>query len=187
MVCDRVEQLVHIPAEAVTLGGLLVIPAMAQGMVLFAHGSGSSRHSPRFNIDLLAMRLVAATRCLYTQSRAHDLTLAFFAVVHPCRVVAADPLASAVKMEPLARFMAIEVGVADEPQMGLKIGLGQGLGQPAHARGNAAGPGVGIRALERQHVKLHGHRHRHLLINPDLHGKVARRSAHSHDSIRCRA
>ena len=81
MVCDRVEQLVHIPAEAVTLGGLLVIPAMAQGMVLFAHGSGSSRHSPRFNIDLLAIRLVAATPCLYTQSRAHDLTLTFFAVV----------------------------------------------------------------------------------------------------------
>ena len=47
MVDDRVEQLVHIPAEAVTLEGLLVIPALAQGMVLFAHGSGSSRHSPR--------------------------------------------------------------------------------------------------------------------------------------------
>jgi pimeloyl-ACP methyl ester carboxylesterase len=47
MVYERIEQLVHIPAEAVTLEGLLVIPAMAQGMVLFAHGSGSSRHSPR--------------------------------------------------------------------------------------------------------------------------------------------
>jgi len=47
MVCDRVGHMVHIPAEAVTFEGLLVIPAMAQGMVLFAHGSGSSRHSPR--------------------------------------------------------------------------------------------------------------------------------------------
>jgi hypothetical protein len=187
MVCDRVEQLVHISAEAVPLRGLLVIPAMAQGMVLFAHGSGSSRHSPRFNIDLLAMRLVAATRCLYTQSRAHDLTLAFFAVVHPCRVVAADPLAPAVQVEPSARFMDREVRVADEPQMGLKVGLGQGLGHPAHARGNAAGPGGGIRALERQHVKLHGHRLRHLLINPGLHATAARRSDHRHDSIRDRA
>jgi hypothetical protein len=47
MVFERVAPLVHIPTEAVTLEGLLVIPAMAQGMVLFAHGSGSSRHSPR--------------------------------------------------------------------------------------------------------------------------------------------
>ena len=29
------------------LGGDLVLPAQARGMVLFAHGSGSSRHSPR--------------------------------------------------------------------------------------------------------------------------------------------
>src|SRR6266853_3262920 len=29
------------------LGGDLVVPAQATGVVLFAHGSGSSRHSPR--------------------------------------------------------------------------------------------------------------------------------------------
>jgi dienelactone hydrolase len=40
-------QLVHIPAEAVTLEGMLVLPRGAPGVVLFAHGSGSSRHSPR--------------------------------------------------------------------------------------------------------------------------------------------
>ena len=43
------EHLVEIPADAVVLQGALVIPARASGIVLFAHGSGSSRHSPRNN------------------------------------------------------------------------------------------------------------------------------------------
>lgn len=38
---------VRIPAGRVHLEGELVIPAGASGVVLFAHGSGSSRHSPR--------------------------------------------------------------------------------------------------------------------------------------------
>jgi putative phosphoribosyl transferase len=38
---------VHFRSGAVQLQGDLSIPASAQGVVLFAHGSGSSRHSPR--------------------------------------------------------------------------------------------------------------------------------------------
>jgi putative phosphoribosyl transferase len=38
---------VQIRSGAVQLSGDLSIPAGAQGVVLFAHGSGSSRHSPR--------------------------------------------------------------------------------------------------------------------------------------------
>lgn len=38
---------VSIPAGSVTLDGDLTIPPAASGIVLFAHGSGSSRHSPR--------------------------------------------------------------------------------------------------------------------------------------------
>lgn len=38
---------VHIPAGEVTLTGDLQIPENARGLVLFAHGSGSSRCSPR--------------------------------------------------------------------------------------------------------------------------------------------
>lgn len=41
--------LVHIPAGGVTVEGMLEIPEHAVGLVLFAHGSGSSRHSPRNN------------------------------------------------------------------------------------------------------------------------------------------
>ena len=96
---------VEIPSGRVTLPGDLILPAAAQGVVLFAHGSGSSRHSPRnqfvartirdagvgtllfdlltkeeesidvrtahlrFDISLLADRLVAATEWL---ERAFD-------------------------------------------------------------------------------------------------------------------
>ncbi|MFZ0105611.1 MAG: alpha/beta hydrolase [Thiobacillus sp.] len=41
--------LVHIPAGTATVEGMLEIPVDAVGLVLFAHGSGSSRHSPRNN------------------------------------------------------------------------------------------------------------------------------------------
>jgi putative phosphoribosyl transferase len=46
---NTVEQMVHLPADSITLEGVLAIPAEAQGVVLFAHGSGSGRHSPRNN------------------------------------------------------------------------------------------------------------------------------------------
>jgi alpha-beta hydrolase superfamily lysophospholipase len=38
---------VHIPAGLVELDGELILPPSAKGVVLFAHGSGSSRFSPR--------------------------------------------------------------------------------------------------------------------------------------------
>src|SRR4051794_31977456 len=42
-----VERPVRVPAGAAMLDGDLVVPEGAGGVVLFAHGSGSSRHSPR--------------------------------------------------------------------------------------------------------------------------------------------
>ena len=50
------ETLVHIPVDGVTLEGALAIPANASGMVLFVHGSGSSRFSPRNNFVAHEMR-----------------------------------------------------------------------------------------------------------------------------------
>jgi dienelactone hydrolase len=41
------ERVVHVTAGPVTLEGNLSLPEGARGLVLFAHGSGSSRHSPR--------------------------------------------------------------------------------------------------------------------------------------------
>jgi pimeloyl-ACP methyl ester carboxylesterase len=41
------ERLVHVPAGPVTLDGNLTLSEESLAIVLFAHGSGSSRHSPR--------------------------------------------------------------------------------------------------------------------------------------------
>ena len=59
------ERLVHVQIGQVDLEGHLVIPEACRGLVLFAHGSGSSRHSPRnrfvaehLNADALATLLI---------------------------------------------------------------------------------------------------------------------------------
>src|SRR2546427_160596 len=108
------EHAVRVPAGSVTLDGNLSLPAGAGGIVLFAHGSGSSRHSPRnryvarllneaklatllidlltqqeeaidmrtaqlrFDIELLAERLVAATDWLTQQPESRHLRLGHF-------------------------------------------------------------------------------------------------------------
>src|SRR5437867_2051998 len=105
---------VRIPAEDVTLDGNLTIPENAVALVLFAHGSGSSRHSPRnqfvahtlndaglatllfdlltreqealdmrtgqhrFNIGLLAERLVDATNWAKREQETRDLRVGYF-------------------------------------------------------------------------------------------------------------
>jgi putative phosphoribosyl transferase len=50
------EQTLIIPAGQVELEGELIIPADALGLVLFAHGSGSSRRSPRNQSVAAALR-----------------------------------------------------------------------------------------------------------------------------------
>src|SRR6266566_4731900 len=109
---DMIE--VQISAGAATLDGNLTIVREAKGLVLFAHGSGSSRHSPRnqfvaralnraglgtllfdlltsdeealdvytrehrFNISLLAERLVHATKWTSQQNETPDLRIGYF-------------------------------------------------------------------------------------------------------------
>src|SRR5579862_7657231 len=51
-----VERLVRVTAGPVTLEGNLGLPEGVCGMVLFAHGSGSSRHSPRNRAVAAALR-----------------------------------------------------------------------------------------------------------------------------------
>lgn len=74
-----VEQLVNIPAGHVHIEGMLQLPENANGLVLFAHGSGSSRHSPRNNyvaqllreggIGTLLMDLLTFEEEMYYQMR----------------------------------------------------------------------------------------------------------------------
>ena len=108
------ERVVSVRTGQTILKGALVVPADASGIVLFAHGSGSSRHSPRnvyvadelqagglgtllldlltpseeavdlatkelrFDIDLLAERLVGAIEWLSSQAPTRDLPLGLF-------------------------------------------------------------------------------------------------------------
>ena len=53
------ERLVTIPADDKRLEGTLAIPDKAKGLVVFVHGSGSSRLSPRLRAahDGLTMRI----------------------------------------------------------------------------------------------------------------------------------
>ncbi len=50
------ERLVRIDSGEVSLEGMLEMPPGARGVVLFAHGSGSSRHSPRNNFVAAILR-----------------------------------------------------------------------------------------------------------------------------------
>jgi len=113
-VTGRDEGLVHVPAGAVWLEGNLLIPSLATGVVLFAHGSGSSRFSSRnryvaevlreggmgtllldlltqeeelvdtrtahlrFDIELLADRLVAAVQWLAREKATERLKVGLF-------------------------------------------------------------------------------------------------------------
>ncbi|MEE8328764.1 MAG: dienelactone hydrolase family protein [Thermodesulfovibrionia bacterium] len=56
MSIDNDQQLVSIPADSINLEGILAIPQGAQGIVIFVHGSGSSRHSPRNNFVAQVLR-----------------------------------------------------------------------------------------------------------------------------------
>ena len=103
-----IERDVLIPAGDVDLAGDLAVPDEAIGVVLFAHGSGSGRHSPRnravaealqrdglgtllldllpeaeevdlrFDIDLLAGRLEAALDWLAGQTATQGLPVGLF-------------------------------------------------------------------------------------------------------------
>jgi dienelactone hydrolase len=49
-------QLVRMPVDQVLIEGMLELPVKPAGLVLFAHGSGSSRHSPRNNFVASVLR-----------------------------------------------------------------------------------------------------------------------------------
>ena len=50
------EQLVQVAIDSIKLEGALALPRQAQGLVVFAHGSGSSRFSPRNNFVARVLR-----------------------------------------------------------------------------------------------------------------------------------
>jgi putative phosphoribosyl transferase len=56
MTTDDFEQVVQIPIDSLGLEGSLALPEQTQSLVLFAHGSGSSRFSPRNNFVAQVLR-----------------------------------------------------------------------------------------------------------------------------------
>jgi putative phosphoribosyl transferase len=64
---------VHIPCDSLKLEGELAIPATATGLVIFAHGSGSGRHSPRNTFVVQRLQQAAlATLLVDLLSEAED-------------------------------------------------------------------------------------------------------------------
>lgn len=71
---------VRIPLGALELEGRLAVPAGAQGVVLFAHGSGSSRHSPRNRYVASVLQQAGIGTLLFdllTTAEEHDRRLVF--------------------------------------------------------------------------------------------------------------
>jgi putative phosphoribosyl transferase len=71
---------VRIPAEPVVLDGLLDVPSGAAGIVLFAHGSGSSRLSPRNTYVARELRRAGIGTLLFdllTDEESEDRALVF--------------------------------------------------------------------------------------------------------------
>lgn len=92
MTTPAFEQLVHIPADGVRVEGMLELPADARALVLFAHGSGSSRHSPRNNHvarQLRGRRLGTLLMDLLTVEEDRDYETRFDIGLLTARLVAA--------------------------------------------------------------------------------------------------
>lgn len=73
-------ELVTLAVPSGRVEGLLALPADARGMVLFAHGSGSSRHSPRNNAVASVLRNAGFGTLLMdllTPGEDHDTTARF--------------------------------------------------------------------------------------------------------------
>jgi putative phosphoribosyl transferase len=62
----------HIPAGEVTLAGDLAIPENARGLVLFAHGSGSGRQSPRNQAVAEVLRDAGVATLLFDLLTPHE-------------------------------------------------------------------------------------------------------------------
>jgi pimeloyl-ACP methyl ester carboxylesterase len=59
------EQSIQISADGIRLEGTLAVPENARGLVIFAHGSGSSRHSPRNTYVARVLRDAAFATLLF--------------------------------------------------------------------------------------------------------------------------
>lgn len=132
---------IKIPIESIAIIGDLYVPSATKAIIVFAHGSGSSRFSPRnkfvakqlnqagfgtllldlltpsedqedeitrrwrFDIELLAHRLAAATEWILNQSFFNNIKIAYFGA---STGAAAALIAAALKNQLFTRlFLAV--------------------------------------------------------------------------------
>jgi dienelactone hydrolase len=69
------EQQVNVPIDGVTLHADLAVPEGARGIVIFAHGSGSSRHSPRNRFVAQALHRSGQATLLLDLLTGHEETI----------------------------------------------------------------------------------------------------------------
>ncbi|NGX31980.1 MAG: putative phosphoribosyl transferase, partial [Candidatus Anoxychlamydiales bacterium] len=62
---NNFQQLIKIPVNSVSLEGSLIIPKDSKALVIFVHGSGSSRHSPRNNYVAKVLREAGLATLLF--------------------------------------------------------------------------------------------------------------------------
>ena len=124
---------VQIPLDGLELPGTLAWPEHPSGIVLFAHGSGSSRHSPR-------------NRAVASQLREAGLATLLFDLLTPAE---AERRANVFEIPLLAdRLRAATEWVVRQPEVaGLTPGyFGASTGAAAALRA-AAGPGTEVGAV----------------------------------------
>ena len=125
---------IQIPAGPVKLEGELIIPPDAKGLVLFAHGSGSGRHSPRNQFvasqlqdagmaTLLFDLLTAAEEQedYYTGHLRFDIELLAGRLVHAVRAMEDDPEARHLGMGLFGASTGAGAAVAAAAQLGERI------------------------------------------------------------------
>ncbi|MBI5885922.1 MAG: dienelactone hydrolase family protein [Deltaproteobacteria bacterium] len=131
------EETVRIEAGGVILEGALGVPSNARGLVLFAHGSGSSRHSPRNNFVAKTLRNAGLATLLFdllTRDEDLDYDTRFDITLLTERLVSATRWAldeDSVKGLPLGYFgastgaaAAINASVIMGPVVGAVVSRG---------------------------------------------------------------
>jgi putative phosphoribosyl transferase len=84
------DEVVEVRAGPLGLGGQLTVPDRATGIVVFAHGSGSSRHSPRNRYVAGVLNQAGLATLLFdllTAAEEHDRTNVFDIDLLACRLV----------------------------------------------------------------------------------------------------
>ncbi|WP_409267263.1 dienelactone hydrolase family protein [Massilia sp. BHUDP2] len=139
------KELVTIAAGAARMEGMLELPASPIGMVLFAHGSGSSRHSPRNGLVAARLRDAGVGTLLLDLLSAHedrsyenrfDIALLTDRLVQAASWLGTEPLTAPLSLG----LFGASTGAAAALQLAARDGSGIGAVVSRGGRPDLAGP-----------------------------------------------